>query len=132
MSANNRTRIRLLYVEDHADTRELVFSILRDSAFEITAVSTFAEGLSLARARRFDVYLLDNKLPDGVGITLCREIRKFDAETPVIFCSGYTDGVHQSTARLAGAQAFITKPFDAYDLLSVIESVTQKSGRRGD
>ena len=128
MSANKRTRIRLLHVEDHADTRELVFSLLGDSAFEITAVGTCAEALTLAKARRFDVYMLDNKLPDGVGISLCREIRKFDSETPVFFCSGYTDKVHQSTARLAGAQAFITKPFDAYDLLSVIETVTRKSG----
>jgi DNA-binding response OmpR family regulator len=125
MSAIKRTRI--LYVEDHDDTREMVALMLADSPCDVTAVETYAEALAAAKQEGFDLYILDNWLPDGLGIALCREIRSFDPTSPIIFCSGFDDDGHRQMATLAGASTLVTKPFDVSELITAIESLMRKA-----
>ena len=69
---------RVLYVEDHDDTRVLMTVLLERAGFAVTAVPTAAEGLQLARDGGFDLYLLDHTFPDASGVMLCRALREFD------------------------------------------------------
>ena len=63
----------ILCVDDDLDTVEVYKVFL--SAYEIFPAYSMAEGLAQASARSFDLYLLDNRLPDGTGVELCSRIR---------------------------------------------------------
>ena len=110
---------RILHVEDDADNREMVRLMLSDH--QVISVETCAEGLVAAQQHDFDLYLIDNNLEDGLGVDLCREIRRFDKETPIVFCSGFTDEAHQRSALEFGASAFLEKPFDREHLVGLVE-----------
>src|SRR5215467_11792904 len=114
----NQSR-RILHVEDDADNREMVSLML--SEHQVTSVETYAQGLVAAQQRDFDLYLIDNNLEDGLGVDLCREIRQFDKDTPIVFCSGFIDEAQQRTALNFGASAFLAKPFDRERLVGLIE-----------
>jgi DNA-binding response OmpR family regulator len=118
---------RILHVEDDADNREMVGLML--SGHQVISVGTYAAGLVAAQQQNFDLYLIDNQLTDGVGIDLCREIRRFDKDTPIVFCSGFTDNAHQRTALNIGANAFLAKPFDRGRLVAVVEEQLAKRQR---
>jgi DNA-binding response OmpR family regulator len=115
---------RILYLEDDEDTREMVSFVLTRSHYEVISADSCLEGLNLARQSSFDLYLIDQVLADGSGIDLCRQIRNFDPKTPIIICSGYTGGQHQRAALDCGAQQFLSKPFDADQLVALIERVS--------
>src|SRR5262245_18707769 len=94
-------RKRILYVEDDEDQFELVSLTL--TGYRLIWARDFAEGLRLARQRYFDLYILDNWLPDGTGVELCRLIREFDPHTPVIFLSAAAYEHDVREALVAGA-----------------------------
>jgi DNA-binding response OmpR family regulator len=116
---------RVLYVEDNIDMSEMIPRLLGKS-YRFTAVETYADALLTAKREHFGLYLIDNLLPDGTGIDLCREIRTFDRDTPIIFCSGFTDDSHQRMAFDAGANDFLEKPFDTDQLLAAIAHVRRR------
>jgi DNA-binding response OmpR family regulator len=74
---------RILYIEDHDDTRELVTLLLAQQSYEVITGSTIASGVALAGTEKFDLYLLDSWLPDGSGLELCKRIRQFDKTKPI-------------------------------------------------
>jgi len=99
---------RILCVEDHADTCELLRFLLFD--YEVLTVGTIAEALEVARTGRVDLYVLDTRLPDGTALELCQRIRVSDLRTPILFCSADTIEATRQQALQAGAQAYLTKP----------------------
>jgi DNA-binding response OmpR family regulator len=113
-------RRRVLFIEDHEDTRELVGFVLEASGYSVTSVTTVAGALELAQAEKFDLYLLDNWLPDGTGFELCQRVREFDQVTPVLFYSGAVFDSDKLAAIQAGAQGYLAKPCPFSDLLRAI------------
>lgn len=101
---------RILFVDDDQDMGAVMRDVLALSGYQVTPVSTLAEGLNLARSRRFDLYLLDQRFPDGCGLELCRQIRQFDRETPILFYSAFGREVDKQLAKAAGAQDYLRKP----------------------
>jgi two-component system nitrate/nitrite response regulator NarL len=101
---------RILCVEDHADTCELLRFLLSD--YQVTTVSTLAEALQVAQSEPVDLYLLDWWLPDGTGLELCQQIHAFAPHTPVLFCSANTREAAVPQALAAGARAYLSKPCD--------------------
>ncbi len=100
---------RILFVDDHEDTRYLITHLLGAQGYEVEAARTVEEGLQLARAGGFDLYLLDSRFADGSGMELCEDIREFDKTTPIVFYSGD----HPSYLKKAldcEAQGFVLKP----------------------
>ena len=124
---------RILFIEDHEDTRELVAFVLEASGYRVTSETTMAEALRLAAVNQFDLYLIDNWLPDGDGVELCERIREFDGTTPVLFYSGATRESDKVIAIRAGAQGYLAKPCPHSDLLRAIEGlIAHAEGRAGD
>ncbi len=120
MQLNKR---RVLYVEDHEDTRELINIVLRQRDFEVANTHTVAGGVRLATEERFDLYLLDSWLPDGSGLDLCRRIRKFDQATPILFYSAAAYEADKNMALSAGAQAYLIKPSQTSELCDLVSSL---------
>src|SRR5882724_5210802 len=73
-------RKRLLCIDDHEDTCDLVSSIIPE--YDVTSEHSKAGGLRQAATEKFDVILADYYLPDGTGLELCLVIRAFDPNTP--------------------------------------------------
>jgi DNA-binding response OmpR family regulator len=113
MQINKR---RILYAEDNLDIRIPVCLLLRLADIEVITTDNMTQALRLAEDERFDLYLLDTRLPDGLGTELCRRIRAFDTKTPVLFFSAAAREDDRQRAMLVGAQGYLTKP-DGLDKL---------------
>ena len=121
---------RVLYIEDHEDTRELVTLVLEQRSYEVVTGSTIESGLALAGSQHFDLYLLDSWLPDGSGLDLCRRIREFDKATPVLFYSAAAYEIDKSQALNSGAQGYLIKPSNPSELCSVVTSMIESHRHR--
>ena len=111
---------RVLCVEDDEDTCMMLCDLLGLIDCEVATAATAAEALELIARGRFDLYLLDNWLPGGSGVALCREIRRSDPSTPILFYSGAGLDSERDEALAAGAQAYLVKPGDVSLLVETV------------
>jgi DNA-binding response OmpR family regulator len=118
---------RVLYVEDHEDTRELVTLLLGQKSFEVVTGGTIESGLALAMSESFDLYLLDSWLPDGSGLDLCQRIRQFDQTTPILFYSAAAYASDHALAMQCGAQAYLIKPSQPSELCRMVSELIERS-----
>lgn len=122
--SNNRPAV--LFVEDVSDTRDLVEFSLQQDGFAVTSVQTAQEGIAQARSGRYALILLDIGLPDKDGLELCREIRRFDPATPIVFYTAFAELLDKGEVERAGAQGYLRKPEDTAQLGSMIRSVIEQ------
>jgi|GEM_PF-1040410 len=101
---------RIFCVEDHEDTGWALIATLELAGYEVTLARSLAEALKLAKSAHFDLYILDNLLPDGTGVEVCQHIRSFDPHTSILFLSGAAYKADREKAIRAGAQEYLTKP----------------------
>ncbi len=111
-------RKRILLVEDYEDIRDLTTLTLTE--YTLSCARNFNEGLRLARQGYFDLYILDNWLPDRSGVELCRAIREFDPHTPVLFYSAAAYECDIEEALRAGAQDYLVKPVISDELRQAV------------
>jgi DNA-binding response OmpR family regulator len=116
---------RILVVEDQDDKRNLLRLALGE--YDVAAVGDYDTGLRMAKRQYFDLYILDNQIPGGTGIELCRRIREFDPNTPILFCSGRADS---SEALGAGARAYFAKPIVVQEVLWAVTELLSTSAQR--
>jgi len=121
--AENNT---ILFVEDTADTRELVEFGLRHEGLQVTTAQTAEEGATYARQNEYALILLDVGLPDKDGLELCREIRRFNQHTPILFFTAFADLLDHEEAKRAGAQGCLRKPEDTSRLAPIIKALIAK------
>lgn len=114
---------RILCADDDQHTNELLNFWLAQNGYEVKTAETQTDALSLARRERFDLYLLDDWLPDGRGKDLLLMIRDFDPDTPIVFFSGNVEAANQAEILRLGAQAFIAKPADLDKVTAVIQQL---------
>lgn len=114
---------RVLCVEDDEDTCKLLSGLLGLINCETYSAATAAEALDRIALERFDLYLLDNWLPGGSGVELCRKIRETDASTPIIFYSGAALESEREEALAAGAQAYLVKPLDVSLIVETVKKL---------
>jgi DNA-binding response OmpR family regulator len=86
-------------------------------------VQSAAAGWPLIKQRPFDLYILDGWLPRTDGFEFCRQLREFDADTPIVFYSGAGFETDRLNGMAAGADAYITKP-DFEGLIEAIANLT--------
>jgi len=122
MANFNRERKRILMVEDEEDSWEIVSFQL--PKYKLTFARDFDDGLNLARCGYFDLYILDNWLPCGSGIGLCRAIRDFDPYTPILFYSAAAYERDIQEALRSGAQGYLVKPVKTNDLEEAVAKLT--------
>jgi DNA-binding response OmpR family regulator len=128
MSIMERETARVLFVEDTRDTRDLVEFSLEKEGFQVTTAETADEGLDLARTKNFALILLDIGLPDKDGLELCRDIRRFDHKTPILFYTAFSDLLDEGEAARAGAQGCLRKPEDTARLGQIARNLVEERG----
>jgi PAS domain S-box-containing protein len=124
LTADSRP-LRLLLVEDHADTARLLGRLLEKSGHQVRIASSVSEALRLADDAQFDLIVSDLGLPDGTGYDLIRRLR---SQRPIkgIAMSGYgmDDDIRKS--REAGFSEHLVKPVDLVRLEQSIQRVTAR------
>ena len=120
---------RLLLVDDDNDTCAMISTLLGFDGYEVVASSDQNEALELARSGEFALIILDNWLPGRSGIQLCRTIRDFDGEIPIVFFSGAAYDSDVQAARTAGADAYLTKPTGIEELPNMVGHFVARNQR---
>src|SRR5438128_11524704 len=96
-------KCRILCVDDHEDSSQLLKLLLAESDYEVSIAGTMDEAIRLAQANDFDLYVMDKHLPDGSGIDLCRKLGELTPGVPCIFYTGDAYEIHRQEALAAGA-----------------------------
>jgi DNA-binding response OmpR family regulator len=103
---------KILLVEDHEDTSDLMVLLLNQLDYDVATAASIAGALGLAEAAQFDLFVLDSLLPDGTGTDLCKSIRRRNNSTPILFYSAMAYEHDKVEALMAGAQRYLVKPVD--------------------
>jgi two-component system response regulator ResD len=121
-----QVKCRVLFIDDHEDTSEMLKLLLSEEDYEATTARTIQEAVRLATTQEFDLYVLDKHLPDGSGIELCTQLQELTPGVPCIVYSGDAYDIHRSEAMAAGADAYVAKP----DIEDLIENVNKLLSKR--
>ncbi len=115
--------MRILLVEDHADTARMIALLLKGEGYEVAVADSQAAAVAIARTSRFDIVVSDLGLPDASGLDLMRELRRQDPEVKAIALSGY--GMEEDVRRSldAGFSEHLIKPVDFEKLHDAIRRV---------
>lgn len=106
----SETKCRILVVDDHEDTPEMLMLLFSESDYLVEAAHNVEEAMQLAAAKQFDLYVLDKRLPDGTGLELCGKLLELTPGVPCIFYTGDAYEIHRQEAMAAGAHAYVLKP----------------------
>jgi DNA-binding response OmpR family regulator len=120
--------MHVLLVEDDAVIREATQLSLERDGFRVTVAEDGVAGLAAYREHAPDVALLDLMLPGMNGVSLCRQIRE-EGSTPVIMMSARADPIDVVLGLEAGADDYVTKPFDSTVLVARIRAVVRRMSR---
>jgi response regulator RpfG family c-di-GMP phosphodiesterase len=117
------SRLRVLIVDDDAPLRSLLRATLSSDDFDVREAGSAEEACDVLPLWRPGIILLDVNLPGMDGLSFCAELcrSRAHAETAVILLSG--EQISPTTARLAGAKAFVRKPFSPLELIELIARV---------
>ena len=112
-------------MEDDRESCELLRHVLPE--WDLAISHTIAGAVSHYLERHFDLAMLDNWLPDGSGIELCREMRSRFPETPIIFMSAAAQESTIEEAIAAGANRYFVKPFDPEELRETVKDLLEQA-----
>lgn len=118
--------MRVLLVEDSAQTVSFVVEGLAARDHMTTAVSTAAEGHEAVQESRFDVLLVDRMLPDGDGLDFVKALRANGTSTPVLFLTAMGLVEDRVAGFESGGDDYLVKPFSIVELVARVEAL----GRR--
>ena len=119
--------ISVLIVEDDKNIAELLQIYLQKEGYAVTIAADGGQGLTQFRSLKPDLVLLDVMMPVMDGWTVCKSIRA-ESQTPVIMLTAKSETDDKVTGLKAGADDYITKPFEMKEVLARIEAVLRRSG----
>jgi two-component system, OmpR family, KDP operon response regulator KdpE len=117
---------RVLVVDDEPQIVRGLKIILRDAGYAVESAETKAQALAALGSRPPDALVLDLVLPDGEGVEVCREVRRF-SRLPILVLSAVGDEREKVRALDAGADDYVTKPFGTGELLARLRAVMRRS-----
>jgi len=118
--------MHVLIIEDDKDMAGFVSKVLGEAGHDVDMAHHGDTGLQLARAKDFDVLVVDRMLPEKDGLTLVREYREGGGASPALFLSALGDVDHRVEGLQAGADDYLAKPFAPSELVARVEAL----GRR--
>ena len=113
-------KAHILHVDDDPDVRLLIAGSLHEFGYVVVTAGTVSEALQLAKDVRFNLCILDVRLPDGTGIELCQQLRTLQPGVPILYYSAYADDSDQEKALSICGDAYLKKPVSVTDLEQTI------------
>ncbi|MEQ8462159.1 PAS domain S-box protein [Coleofasciculus sp. E1-EBD-02] len=130
------SRIRVLVVDDDADTREVLIAVLEQYGAMATATASATEALERLQQMNYDLLLSDIGMPGGNGYRLIRRIRALPSaqggQIPAVAVTAYAREEDRLQALSAGFQMHIPKPIEPKQLLKVIVQLAARTASTGD
>jgi two-component system, OmpR family, KDP operon response regulator KdpE len=122
----------VLIVDDERSIRVSLRTILSGLGFEIVEAARGEEALSLARTARFDAVLLDINMPGMGGIDVCRVMRRNSPQLPIVMLTVQGSEDRKVEALDAGADDYITKPFQLRELIARLRAAVRRNSLLGE
>ena len=117
---------RILFVEDDPSIREQTVTLLSDEGYETDEAATAQAGLATFERRPADCVLLDVMLPDLDGFEVCRRLRA-RSDVPIIIVTARSDSFDVVAGLEAGADDYVTKPFEPKELTARIRAMLRRA-----
>jgi DNA-binding NarL/FixJ family response regulator len=128
----NRSCGSILVVDDDANLRKLVASVLGRAGFETVEAESGEQALAVAAEAPPALAILDINLPGTSGYAVCNELRStLGHQLPIMFLSGErTEAFDRVAGLLIGADDYLTKPFDGDELVARVARMLERSEQR--
>lgn len=124
-------QFRVLVVDDEAALRKVIRASLAASGFSVEEAGSGKDALNAMQVRPFDLVLLDVSMPGMSGVEACREIREFAPRTGIVMVT-VRDGEEDKVRALeAGADDYVTKPFQFRELIARLRAVLRRTRMNG-
>jgi two-component system alkaline phosphatase synthesis response regulator PhoP len=120
-------RRRILLVEDEPGLRRTLKDLLTNSGYSVETNADGAEGQAQAEREAFDLIILDVMLPSRSGFDIAKNLRKNGNQTPILMLTARTELSNKVQGFKAGADDYLTKPFEAPELLARVEALLRRS-----
>src|SRR5437764_308183 len=119
---------KILIIDDDAELCEMLSEYLRKEGFEVESVQHGARGLEKAREGNHQMVVLDVMLPGMNGFDLLRELRT-TSDIPVLLLTARGDELDRIVGLEIGADDYLSKPFNARELLARIRAIGRRNAR---
>ena len=120
---------RLLLVEDEPGLQLTVSDRLMSEGYEVDTAGDGESGLAQATSGAFDLIVLDVMLPKRDGFDVCRTLRQRGITTPILMLTARGQVVDRVVGLKLGADDYLTKPFEAMELLARVEALLRRAGQ---
>lgn len=124
--------MRILIVEDEKLLADSLASLLRSKGFETEAVYDGETGAEYAELGIYDLLILDVMMPGLDGYALARKVRARRCNTPILMLTARSELSDRIEGLNAGADYYLTKPFDTRELLACINALLRRQGGQVD
>ncbi|MFO8079958.1 MAG: response regulator transcription factor [Armatimonadota bacterium] len=122
-------RSTILVVDDDPATRKMINTALEQSGYDVVDAGTAADAIAAINREDPDVVLLDLILPDGDGVQVCREVRRY-SEVSIIMVTAKRDLTDRLAGLDAGADDYVTKPLSMGELVARVKSLLRRRRMR--
>ncbi len=118
---------KILLLEDDILFADTIIDLLQDAGYDVTHVTNGQNAIDITYSHKFDLYLLDVNVPIVDGMTLLKELRDSDDKTPAMFLTSHKSKEMLKRGFLNGADDYMTKPFDADEMLLRISAILNRA-----
>jgi len=118
---------RVLLVDDDRAIRESLARALDLEGYEVLTAADGAEALRITREQHPDVLVLDVMMPSVDGLTVCQVLRFEEDRTPILMLTARTETTDRVAGLDAGADDYLSKPFDLDELLARLRALLRRS-----
>jgi DNA-binding response OmpR family regulator len=123
--------MRVLLVEDEPKVASFIARALREDAYAVDMVDRGEAALRRVQETPYDAILLDIRLPGITGIEVCRKLRQWGMEVPVLMLTARGLLQHRVEGLDAGADDYLTKPFEVAELLARLRALLRRASSQG-
>lgn len=124
--------MNILVVEDEPRLAEALAQLLRDGGYQADTAADGPTGLARARSGDYGLAVLDVMLPGLDGFQVARQLRARRCGTPILMLTARSDVADRVDGLDAGADYYLTKPFDARELLACVNALLRRQGEQVD
>src|SRR5512143_2466350 len=117
------TKSSILVVDDEDSLRNVLTNELSNEGYEVRNAADGDEAITELQKSRYDLVLLDIKMPRMNGFEVLKFIKEQHGKTKVVMLTGFADLKNAIESKKLGADDFVSKPYDLVDLLTTIERV---------
>ncbi len=124
--------MRVLLIDDDTATSKAIELMLKSEGYVCDSTDLGEDGLDIGKIYDYDLIILDLMLPDIDGLEVLRRMRSAKVQTPILILSGLSQSDDKVKALTAGADDYLTKPFDKDELIARIQAIVRRSNGHSD